>query len=298
MSCQGSSADTGDELDDVGVPRTLRALTYLAPGIPFEFFEALTEELGSALGCDVWLAAEERSSGPVHGDLDPFGAGEMDLGFLCSPSYLYLATRRDPSVELVPAACAFGDHRTHGEPVYYSDVVVRNENPADSFAELQDAVWGFNDTASLSGHFSTLQHLAALGRGEDFFRARLRTGSHLNSLEAIRSGEIDAAAIDSVVLARARRERPELAQSLRVVESWGPFPIQPVVLRRGLAPGLAQRVARAWLELELDGAHASIFERCAFLGFRPVDPSFYTEERHALRALGHLPDATDTDATP
>lgn len=292
-----NSAGEGDSAN-CALPATLRALTYLSPGIPFEFFEALTEELGRALGCDVWLAAEERSSGPVHGDLDPFGAGEMDLGFLCSPSYLYLASRSTPSVELVPAACAFGDRRSAGQPVYYSEVVVRHDHPAASFADLQGAVWGYNDTASLSGHFSTLQHLAELGRGEEFFQARLRTGSHLESLEAIRRREIDAAAIDSVVLARVQRERPDLAADLRVVESWGPFPIQPVVLRRGTAPDLAARVAQAWLEVDLDGEHAAIFERCAFLGFRPVDPSFYAEEGRVLRSLGHFLDPPEPNELP
>lgn len=64
----------------------LRALTYLAPGLPLEFFEEVTAHLATRLGRELRLASECRSSGPMHGDLDPFRAGEADLGFLRSRS--------------------------------------------------------------------------------------------------------------------------------------------------------------------------------------------------------------------
>ena len=276
----GSSGEEGGEL---------RALTFLAPGIPLELFQRVTEHLGRRLGLRIRLDAVSQSSGPMHGDHDPFGAGDADLGFLCSPSYLYLRSLERPSVQLVPAGFAFRDERARGQAVTFSDVVVRAGHPAGDFGDLAGAAWGYNDDCSLSGYFSALQKLAEIGCAWNYFGRCQRTGSHDASIEAILAGTIDAAAIDSTVLARARRERPELSQELRVVESWGPFPVQPIVVRSTLGPDWPARIAQTLLDLHtepcaFDGLRALGLERCV-----PIDDQAYAEERRALRALGQIP---------
>lgn len=262
----------------------LRALTYLAPGIPIGFFERVTEHLARELSCAVELSMEGRSSGPMHGDDDPFADDRADIGFLCSPSYLYLRAQEQPSVELVPAAFVFDDPRTDGQPVYFSEVVVRTDNAAREFVDLAGRVWGYNDECSLSGYFSALQKLNELGYDSGFFERGVRTGSHHESIEALLSDAIDGAAIDSTVLATILREQPEMRARLRVLESWGPFPIQPVVVSSRLGSPAAARIAAALLTLERDSQLSAFgFERCA-----PIDDAAYAEERRALCALGQL----------
>lgn len=265
----------------------LRAITFLAPGIPAELFRLVTDQLARSFDYEPRLEVESRSSGPMHGDADPFAEGRADVGFLCSPSYLFLRAKSEPSVELVPAAFVFRDPRHHGEPVYYSDVVVRADHPAEAFVDLAGGAWGYNDECSLSGYFATLQKLAEIGCNGTFFARRVRTGSHLASIESTLSGDIDAAAIDSTVLARCLRERPELGQRIRVLESWGPFPIQPIVVRAELAASWGARLADALLNLGDDSnGDLSRFglDRCVSIG-----DNAYEQERRELRALGHLP---------
>lgn len=267
--------------------RPLRALTYLAPGIPLEFFESVTSRLASALGCEIELESECRSSGPMHGDDDPFRDGRADLGFLCSPSYLYLRAQAEPSVELVPAAFVFADPRHTGEPVYFSDVVVRTNHPARTLADLAGGIWGYNDECSLSGYFSTLQELDRIGSGPEFFGMWMKTGSHLASIRATLAADIDGAAIDSVALSHLVREQPELRRELRVLESFGPFPIQPMVVRAGLDAAVRGRLADALLtpgRTLAPGLEAFGFEGCV-----PIADEAYAEERRALVALGKLP---------
>ena len=268
-------------------PSHLRARTYLSPGLPRELFERVCGELASALGVRVSLTCDDRSSGPMAGHHDPFAAGEVDIGFVCSPSYLWLTERSTPSVELVPAGFAFADPRHGGAPVYASEVVVRDDHPASSFADLRGAVWGFNDECSLSGHVSTLLALSELGCGEEFFRDRVRTGSHHASLDGILEGRLDGAAIDSTVLALWRRARPEAASKVRVVEAWGPFPIQPIVVRKDLGDGLAGRIAEVLLGRE--PGQAEWREAFALERFVPLSDADYAAERRALRTIGLLP---------
>lgn len=259
---------------------TLRAVTYLAPGIPREFFDFVVEHLARSLDRDVSLAFESRSSGPMHGDADPFASAEVDLGFVCSPSYLYLRSRPDPSVVLVPAGFVFADSRNRGLPVYFSDVVVRRDHSASSFEDLAGALWGYNDECSLSGYFSTLQELAQRGLDRNFFRDWTRTGSHGSSIDAVLSGEIDGAAIDSIALAAMRRQRAESIGSLRVIASFGPYPIQPVVLRSDLQAEFLAPLTEALLRLPMTTSRPRDvigFDRCV-----PIDEEIFEEERVAL----------------
>ena len=53
----------------------LRAITYLSPGIPLEFFELVTRYLARSVGREPRLESDGRISGPMHGEHDPFASG-------------------------------------------------------------------------------------------------------------------------------------------------------------------------------------------------------------------------------
>jgi phosphonate transport system substrate-binding protein len=216
----------------------LRIITYLSPSIPAELYELIARDLGEQCGLAAELAFESRISGPLAGDDDLFAGGTADVGFLCAPSFRWLnASRR--SVELLPLPVP-ADPRAEGRPVYFADVVVRADAPARTFADLANARWSYNDRNSKSGWFSMIERIAP-HKPEEFFRELVAAGSHLRSLDLVASGAADAAAIDSNVL----RANPR--GTLRVLESWGPFPIQPAVVRADFAP--KARVAAALLTM-------------------------------------------------
>jgi phosphonate transport system substrate-binding protein len=269
--------------------RPLRALTYLAPSLPVELFELVCEHLADAIGRPIEMRAEDRHSGPMHGDHDPFaskGEDGVDLGFVCSPSYIYLRSKHTPSVELVPMGMVFEDMRISGRPVYFSEVVVREGHAASTFGDLEGCVWGVNDPNSLSGCFSAQQKLREIGRPEGFFAREVDTGSHLRSIEAILKRDIDAGAIDSNVLARLFHECPSVEDELRVVETWGPFPIQPLVIRAGLADELTDTIKDALEAMTSDPAMKCRLSSLGVLGFAPTSAEDYEEERCEMRALG------------
>lgn len=266
----------------------LRGLTYLSPGIPLEFFELVVRHLGRALGRAPFLESDARVSGPMHGDHDPFAAGQADLGFVCSPSYLYLRSLPQPSVELVPVGFVFGDPRNRGLPHYFSDVIVRADRGCAALEDLRGGVFGFNDPCSLSGYFAARQELACCAPGDGFFAREVCTGSHAASIAAVLAGEVDAAAIDSNVLALAARGRPHLRDRLRVVASWGPYPIQPIVLGSRLFGELGARVSAALLDMPADPEAGPALRRFGLERCVPIDDALYAEERAALERLGQL----------
>lgn len=223
---------------------SLRFITYLAPALPEALFALVARLVGERLGVATSVVADLRTSGPERGGDDPFTRGEADVGFLCAPPFLWLRDRRPPAVELVGAAWVFDDPRAGGAPVYFSDVIVAASCPARVFADLHGGVWAYNDVCSLSGFHCLMRRIDRFGGGR-FFRAMRASGAHHTSIDWVARGIADAAAIDSNGLRLAFASDPTLCERVRVLESWGPHPIQPIVTRADLPLAVRRAIADA-----------------------------------------------------
>lgn len=254
----------------------MRLLTYLSPSIPSGLFDLVAAQIEAATGLPVSLDFETAVSGPTP-ESDPFETGRADLAFVCGPSFpLLRAAGR--GVEIVAAAPVFDDPRNGGRPVYFSEVIVRTDHPARDFLDLGGAVWAYNDRQSLSGWFRMLARLEALGFGRDpeaFFSRVTASGSHLASIDGVARGEADVSAVDSNTLLLARRRDPTLDPRLRTLESWGPFPIQPLIARPGLPGPLRAAIATALLGMGDSPASAARLREFGVVRFAPVEASAY-----------------------
>ena len=192
-----------------------------------------------------------------------------------------LRARRPPAVELVAAGWVFDDPRAGGSPVYFSDVVVAAASPARSFADLRGGVWAYNDVCSLSGFHCLLRRI---DRDRPFFREMRASGAHHVSIDWVARGIADAAAIDSNGLRLALARDPSLRERIRVLESWGPHPIQPIAARADLPVDLRRALATTLVELARDDAARAALAVYGVRGFVPVDESLYAAERAALQA--------------
>ena len=65
-----------------------------------------------------------------------------------------------------------------------------------------------------------------------------------------------------------QQEQKDGHDDLRVIESWGPYPIQPVIVRNGVDDALRSRLGAALLQV--DG-----LEPFGFARFAPVTPADY-----------------------
>ena len=236
----------------------IRLISYLAPSIPAEFFTLVARHIESATGVPTSVSFERAISGPLAGDDDPFADGRADVGFVCAPSVRFLGSEIVVLPSPVPS-----DPRANDRPVYFADVVVRASSNAQRFEDLSGGTWAYNDPNSKSGWFSMLERAG----GSHFFAHCVQSGSHLRSLEMVAGGEADAAVIDSNVLRLNRRD------DLRVIESWGPFPIQPVIVRSGLDDAMRRGIAEALMTMH--ERHGESLAAFGFARFAEADPSAY-----------------------
>jgi phosphonate transport system substrate-binding protein len=265
----------------------IRFVSYLSPSIPQALFETLADHVERALGHEqVSLRVESQASGPQKGGECSSFDEEADLAFMCAPSLIWLRDLRPPPAELLGVLPVFDDERNQGKPVYFCDVVVRDNAPIYAFSELEGGSWVYNDVCSLSGYYSLLNKLAESGADESFFDNVFCSGSHIDSIEAVLGGEADAAAIDSNVLRIRLREVPALRKKLRVIESWGPYPIQPVVVSSALPPDLKQRLRIAFLATADDQRTHHILKQFGLTRFVAVGQGDYALDAHkGLAAL-------------
>lgn len=240
---------------------SIRMVTWLAPGIPQGFFENVRETLQDRLGVSVSLTARTKLSGPEIGSSDPFADNRADLGFLCAPAAVPASVRQQAGFELLGLAPLFDDARYADSPRCFCDIVVREGTRGTKLDHLRGMRFGYNDTTSLSGWLGLSAALQERQeRVDTFFGELIHTGGHLTSLEKLRDGSIQVASIDSNVL----RTHPRSLKGLKIIDSVGPWPAQPVVVRSALKPYVKENLK---LALRACGP----WPPWGFIGFRPQE---------------------------
>jgi len=252
----------------------LRFATFLAPNM-LPVYRFLADRIADRLGRPVELVAGTS--------FDQFEHGEADLGVLCGLPYVWLAARRPPPVEPLAAPVLAGD-RYGGRPVYYSDVIVRRDSPISCLDELRGRSWAYNEPASHSGHTVTLYSLVRMGAQPGFFARMVEAGFHQRALRLVAAGVVDAAAIDSQVLAIELRDHPDL-DGLRVIGSFGPSTIQPVVAAGCLPERLKDQVRDLLVELADDPTARPMLDHGFIDHFAPVDDAAYDDIRAMLTVI-------------
>ena len=249
--------------------------SYLAPSIE-PMYEFVARRVGEELG---------RSGRLVKAtSYDLIRNAEVDFAFICGLPYVRLR-RDDPgSIEAIAAPVVAGD-RYAGRPVYFSDVIVPATSPALIFEDLRGASWAFNHPDSHSGYLVTLFHLLGMGETGEFFGRAEMTGFHRESIWRVARREIDASAVDTQVLAVELRETPSLAARIRIIATFGPSTIQPLVATRRVAESLRGDVRQIVTRLGGDAADSDGLSMGMVERFVAIEDAAYDDIRGMLDAV-------------
>lgn len=250
----------------------LRWATYLAPGLR-PLYQLVADRVGRELTVAVELTQAQ--------DYAEIGAGLYDLVFVCGLPYIEivdgLVAALTPLAAPVPTGTRYEDRA-----VYFSDVIVGPASGARRFADLRGCRWAFNETGSHSGYLVTLHHLARMGESTGFFREWMDAGYHHEAMRMVAAGEVDAAAIDSQVLEVLLERDPALASRLRVIETLGPSPIQPLVACPSVPVAVQADVRAAVLALGSLPDERTVMEQAHVARFVAVEDSAYDPTRRML----------------
>jgi ABC-type phosphate/phosphonate transport system substrate-binding protein len=171
--------------------------------------------VGLTRGVD--LRALWRSAGLVFGQTCGFPyvtALRASVALIATPVYAF-------------AGCRGAAHR--------SFVVARKQRTRRALADFAGARAAVNAADSNSGMNLFRATIAPIARGRAFFAQVTITGSHEDSLEALRNGAVDVAAIDSVSFGLLGRGRPDLTQNVDIIARTPFSPGLPFIMSAGLA---------------------------------------------------------------
>ncbi len=252
---------------------------FLAPNMT-PVYAAVAARVGQALDRPAELIPGE--------DFAQLADGSVDLAFLCGLPYVRLCAQQPGRLRLV-AAPVLDEPRYQDRPVYFSDVIVRRDSPAASFADLRGRSWAHNDPDSLSGCLLVRYHLIQMGEGEAFFGRVTLSGSHQASILQVVDGEVDASAIDSQVLGVECRQHPDLAHEIRVVAVLGPSTIQPVIVTEHVPMDDQAAVGAAICALGRDAESREVLAEGLIRRFTPIEDAAYDDIRRKVAAVESVP---------
>ena len=250
----------------------------MAPHL-YWFYEFVADSLGRRLDRPVELV-----EGSSYDQLDT----GFDVAFVCGLAYVIWGRAMEP----VAAPVLAGD-RYAAKPIYFSEVIVRRDSGIRSFADRRGRSWAYNEPFSQSGYGIMRYHLARVGESLAYFSRIVEAGWHEVALRLVAGGDVDAAAIDSHVLANMLPDHPELAAQLRIIDCLGPSPTQPVVVARRLPEPLKAALSMALVDLADDSRVQGALQRAMVAHFVNVDDAAYDpiREMHKAAQATALPGA-------
>jgi phosphonate transport system substrate-binding protein len=191
----------------------------LSPVETVTYYEDLFDYLSKKLGKKVKLV--QRSNYAEMNEL--LRLGRVDLAFVCSRAYIAGAMQFGLKLLVVPVVYDEG-------PVYYSYIIVNKDSNINSFVELRGKSFAFADPLSNSGELYPRYLLAKMNETPDtFFSHYFYTYSHDKSIEAVASGIVDGAAVDSLIWDYKNMTEPWVTSRTRIIKVSPPFGIPPVV---------------------------------------------------------------------
>ena len=147
---------------------------------------------------------------------------------------------------------------------YASTIVVSENCKSDDVLDMFGAICVVNGFESHSGANSLKALVAPKNRGGSFFASVKVSGAHVSSLEMIRGGSADVAAIDCVTYALLESYRPEALAGIRRLGLTYRAPAIPYITRREVDDDTVARLQTAIFNAFAD-PHLTVTRQALYL---------------------------------
>ncbi|MBI5624665.1 MAG: phosphate/phosphite/phosphonate ABC transporter substrate-binding protein [Elusimicrobia bacterium] len=203
---------------------------------------------------------------------------EIDVAYLCAASYVIGKSKFGAEILAVPVV--------KGRAADASCLIVHKESPVMRWEDLKGRSFAFTDPDSNAGWLVPVDLLASKGVSPQvFFSKTIYTRAHDNSVKAVASGLVDAAAIHCNVLDEVLEEAPSAASRVRVVWKSAHFAMPPIAVHPGLDPALKARLREAFLALHRAPEGARLLRKAGIERFTVIDDSAYEPIRRMRAAV-------------
>jgi len=200
---------------------------------------------------------------------------QCDVAMVCTYSYVLAETAF--SARLL-AAPEIGGRRD-----YHSLIIVPSSSSISALTDLRGKRFASGDVLSTSGWLypMTLLKKKGLDAGT-FFGKHIISGSHDQSVFAVKAGVVDAAAVDSIVYEQMVASDPALGEKLKVIHRSPPFGMPPLIVPTDLPDDRFVELQQILLAMHTEAEGKRILEALDFdLFFAPRDEDYdYVRDLH------------------
>jgi phosphonate transport system substrate-binding protein len=195
------------------------------------YYHELLEYIAAKLDRQIKLVQRK-----TYGEINQLiSAGQIDLAFICSGPYANGRKKFGFEALAMP--------RVRGTHLYQSYLIVNQDSPIQTLADLRGKIFAFTDSESNTGKLVPTYWLALeKEKPEDFFGKIIYTYSHDNSIMAVARSLVDGAAVNGQVWQYYHHRDPAFTAKTRVIRKSEPFGNPPVVASSRLPNQMKERM--------------------------------------------------------
>jgi len=148
-----------------------------------------------------------------------------------------------------------------------SQLIRNNTDKRSTLVEFGGGTLAFNGSDSQSGFNALRALIAATQAQRPFFRSGVETGGHNASIEAVRTGRADMAAVDCVTLAIWGDKHPALVQDIAVFGETASYPGLPLITSLATPPDTLRALRECLSMVANDALFAQVRAPLRITGF-------------------------------
>ncbi|SDF62995.1 phosphate/phosphite/phosphonate ABC transporter substrate-binding protein [Sporomusa acidovorans] len=228
-----------EQTDDENLrPIRIAVATVISPNETIEYYRNIAQYISKQIGRPTILVQRK-----TYEELNMvMSNGEADIAFMSTGAYS--AYRGLTEIELLAMV-------EYKNSIFYDmQIIVHKDSDITSLEDLKGKSFAFTDPLSYSGHMAILQLLQEKNtRPEKYFGHYIYTYSHDKSIWAVANKATDAASIDSMIYQYGMANDKNLLDKIRVIETVGPNPTGPVVIREKISEEQKKQLRQVFLDM-------------------------------------------------
>lgn len=224
----------------------------LIPGEDSEKSVQLRDEMGEKMSEAIGIPVNVYRANDYNAAVEALRTGSAQMAYLGPFSYVTATERADAECICVMA--------TDGEKGYTSCFIAKPESGIKSLEDLEGKTFAFADPASTSGNVVPCNEILAtiddrltfdeLHVDGKFFKSATYSGSHINSIQAVVQGNVDAAAVSSNAYKNQLKEGIFKEGEIEIFYESPEIPGSPIAVRKDLPEELKDKVTEFLLNYE------------------------------------------------
>jgi phosphonate transport system substrate-binding protein len=243
----------------------------ISPEKSIQIYQGLLDYIAVKIGRKPLLL--QRNTYGETNDLVRYG--RCDLALVCTYAFVRGEQEFGMEVFVVPVI--------DGAITYQSFILVPASSRASSLLDLRGKRFASADIMSTSGWLFPAIWL--MGKGMDantFFSEHAVVGSHDRSIDAVLSGYVDGAAVDSIVYEHMRNENASIQEKTRIIQKSPPYGMPPFVVSPQIDPVLKERLLSILVKMHEDTAGREVLLSLNIDRFVVPAETLYDDVREAV----------------